>query len=345
MAIHLGKGEWMIVDSCVDRKTGNPVALDYLQTIGVDPQIAVKLVVITHWHNDHSRGISRILEVCSSSQFVLSNALRTQEFRTLLAASRFESENGIDELRKALDALKRMVGSGTPERKIFAIANRRLYQSPGVEIYSLSPSDRTITRAYLELGELLPKLGRRHRRIASHTANQTAVVLWLKFGDHLNVLLGSDLENSSDPSTGWAAILQSNQRPYGTASIFKVAHHGSANADEQAVWSTMMKPNVCAILTPFRSGDVLLPTIADRARLLGRTQQCYWTSAHNLPKPRLNPTVARVAGRMAKQLWRLNGPMGHVRARVKNGSGLPTVELFGRAEAMAVKISKRHKTI
>jgi hypothetical protein len=274
---------------------------------------------------------------------VLSAALRTEEFTTLLAASRLETEIGIDELRSALDALGKMVGHRAPERKIFAAANKVLYRSVGVEVHSLSPSERTLTRALMELGELLPREHRTRRRIASHRANQTAVVLWIKLEElKLNVLLGSDLENSSDPSAGWTAILQSNQRPSGVASVFKVAHHGAINADHPSVWNQMLTSNVCAVLTPFRSGDVLLPTTEDRARIVQRAKECYWTAPHNLPKPRLNRTVESVTRRMTKQLWRVSGPMGQIRVRVAKGSHR-TVELFGRARPLTIKASKQRK--
>src|SRR5262245_58961005 len=34
--VHLGGGQWMVVDSCIDRSTRRPVALEYLAEIGVD---------------------------------------------------------------------------------------------------------------------------------------------------------------------------------------------------------------------------------------------------------------------------------------------------------------------
>jgi len=34
--VHFGEGEWMVVDSCLDRATSRPAALDYLTELGVD---------------------------------------------------------------------------------------------------------------------------------------------------------------------------------------------------------------------------------------------------------------------------------------------------------------------
>ena len=51
MLIHFGRGEWIVVDSCVDRE-GNAAALSYLKLIGVDAARSVKTIVVTHWHDD-----------------------------------------------------------------------------------------------------------------------------------------------------------------------------------------------------------------------------------------------------------------------------------------------------
>ena len=47
VVVHLGDGEWMVVDSCTGRD-GEPAALKYLDRIGVDPGSAVRMIVATH---------------------------------------------------------------------------------------------------------------------------------------------------------------------------------------------------------------------------------------------------------------------------------------------------------
>lgn len=76
---HLGAGEWMIVDSCID-KSARPAALEYLRTIGVNASQHVKWVLATHWHDDHIRGLSDIVSECESAEFACSMALRNKEF-------------------------------------------------------------------------------------------------------------------------------------------------------------------------------------------------------------------------------------------------------------------------
>lgn len=55
VVVHLGKSEWMIVDSCVRVGEKEPVALEYLEKLGVDIATSVTMVVASHWHDDHVR--------------------------------------------------------------------------------------------------------------------------------------------------------------------------------------------------------------------------------------------------------------------------------------------------
>lgn len=80
LLVHLGCGEWMIVDAC--RQRGKPpAALKWLDDLGVDVATAVKLVVATHWHDDHVRGLAETLRACDGASFVCSSVLLSGERR------------------------------------------------------------------------------------------------------------------------------------------------------------------------------------------------------------------------------------------------------------------------
>jgi glyoxylase-like metal-dependent hydrolase (beta-lactamase superfamily II) len=67
--IHIGGGQWIVLDSCVDTESGRPVALAHLERVGVDPAQSVKLIVASHWHDDHIRGLSSVLRSCVAAKF------------------------------------------------------------------------------------------------------------------------------------------------------------------------------------------------------------------------------------------------------------------------------------
>src|SRR6266516_2780396 len=108
LVLHLGCGDWIVVDSCIDSRTGRPVAIPYLESLGVDIRTAVKSVVVTHWHDDHMRGAAEIVRHAESAGFVCSQALSEREFCQLIAQSRRSliPDPGMAEFGAVLDILK-----------------------------------------------------------------------------------------------------------------------------------------------------------------------------------------------------------------------------------------------
>jgi glyoxylase-like metal-dependent hydrolase (beta-lactamase superfamily II) len=110
IAVHFGGGQWMIVDSCLSRVTKEPVALDYLEGIGVKLSANVRLVVSTHWHDDHIRGLAKIYEKCESAEFVCAYGLEKDQFATLVSLYSREfpaGGSGLQEFNDVLLTLKK----------------------------------------------------------------------------------------------------------------------------------------------------------------------------------------------------------------------------------------------
>ena len=117
LAVHLGLGEWIMVDSCIDPASRGPVGLDYLRDLNVDVATAVKQVVVTHWHDDHMRGAAKVLAAARSAKFVCSAALRREEFQQFIGASRHlnmraEESSGVEEFDSILTILNERRADG-----------------------------------------------------------------------------------------------------------------------------------------------------------------------------------------------------------------------------------------
>ena len=82
--IHLGENHWIVIDSCEDPKTKMCLPLDYLQKRGVDTSTDVKMIICTHWHDDHIRGMGRLLQSCESAVFVMAKATDRDKFLRLI---------------------------------------------------------------------------------------------------------------------------------------------------------------------------------------------------------------------------------------------------------------------
>ena len=105
----------MTVDSC--GREDAPAALDYLENIGADPCRAVAMIVATHWHDDHIRGLAQMLHVCSNASFCCAGVLCNEEF--LARAHALEGRHHAD----FLGALSRLLPqAGQPETRIRSLS-------------------------------------------------------------------------------------------------------------------------------------------------------------------------------------------------------------------------------
>ncbi|MEW6137076.1 MAG: hypothetical protein AB1733_02515 [Thermodesulfobacteriota bacterium] len=153
IAIHLGDGKWVSVDSCTDPESGRPAVLTYLHGLRVDVSVAVKLIVATHWHDDHIRGLGRIFDESRSATVAISSALGEEEFLSLAELydePRVRHGSGIREFNQVKKTLedRRLQGARFASPK-WALADRLLYQDQiraschavQARVFALSPSD------------------------------------------------------------------------------------------------------------------------------------------------------------------------------------------------------------
>ena len=329
--VHIGNQRWVIVDSCKDAD-GKAAPLSYLNDLGVNPAESICLIVATHWHDDHIRGMAELVEACPRAIFCCAAVLLRDEFLTRLGALEGSAETpkgyNMRELFNVMSQLEKR--SVTPSH---ATVDRRLYAQDNCEVWSLSPSDAAFNTFLLRLGSLFPGVGEPKRRIPSLRPNDTSVVVLIDMGE-ATVLLGADLEQ-----TGWMAILDDDQRVDVKASVFKVPHHGSENARVDRVWTEMLQESPVAILAPWRRGGASLPTGDGIRAILQFTDEAYITAppVPDAPGPR------RRRDRMVARTIRESGitirpripPQGMIQLRRKASSpGNWNVKLFGAARQL-----------
>lgn len=332
--VHLGFNEWLIVDSCVARGSRVAAPTAYLESIGIDPSTAVKVIVASHWHDDHVRGLSEVVRKCKSAEFWCSSALLEREFLVLMTAvtkrPMTRAGSGVDEFRDVIEELRaraagqRVAGIGLH----FAESDKLIWQrqTPAdhvAVVHSLSPSDAERLLSMQAIAGLVKGLSERRPqgRIPPIRPNNTAVALHVRIGG-ARLLLGADLEEIGKPpwrDCGWTAVVASPRRPSAKSTLFKVAHHGSETAHCEPVWTDMLESKPLAILTPFKNGSVSLPTEADAMRLRERAGDVFMTTRHATRRAKpANPVVAREFGLTARAVWQA-AAMGHVRASIPEG--------------------------
>ncbi len=284
ICVHLGDNRWITVDSCLHGRGGRPAALHYLESIGVGTD-SIELICVTHWHDDHVRGLAALVDASPNAKVVMPEALGEREF--MLLATRYGEgrlSSGVRELRS--------IYTMKPPRQIkLAGADKRLMKgttSAGdFEVWALSPSSGELLQAIQSLGKFFPKDGDPMGNVKAQTPNHLAMVLLVSVGD-FSMLLGADLEHVSSPAHGWNGVMTTTVAQSGTScTLFKVPHHGSVTGYSALVWQQMLAQNAVAVLTPFHRGKCQVPSLAEVGVIGNHTTNAFITSKNPLIRPRV----------------------------------------------------------
>lgn len=341
IAVHLGAGDWMTVDSCKDVATGVHPVMRYFEDIAVDVATQVKLVVGTHAHDDHMAGIGELFAAAKGAKFVSSSAIHSREFfATVEADADIEKQTGVAvraEYRAVLEEVRRR-GSSTVGIKPLMRAVEQLpiwtrpasADVPGARVVALSPSHGAVDNALVALAQGTAKVGQR-KRLSTTDPNELAVALWVEVGDQ-SMLLGADLL-IGPAGCGWGAVLATHSA-IPKASLLKVPHHGSPTSHHPKMWTDMVSSDVVSVMAPYRAGVRPIPDEDDVARIVGLSSAAYLTAGMKGPTPSasVKRTRARLMG-VAANVREPHGKSGHVQARW-DGSDSWAVQTYWPAQRL-----------
>lgn len=333
VVVHLGAGRWLIVDSCAVRKRATPAALDYLRGLGVDLSSQVDLIVATHWHDDHVRGLAEVVESCTAAEFWSSAALGNAEF--MVGPDQAPSlpskiTSGVAEFVR----LKRALSARTPLAGVRLAAAADLLvdrEGPGIrQVWALSPSAADQVRGRESIERRTDEALKLGLRVSSLGPNDSSIVLQL-IADEGSVLLGADLEVYADTGRGWLAVLADGSRPLVRSSVWKVAHHGSRTGYCARVWEEMLERDAVAVIAPWELAGRRLPEASDVDRVLSHTSRAYLTSTARGGHRRLPAATARSIVDFTVD-FRPTPSMGHVQVRFDAGG----IVIRGNAAAQSL---------
>lgn len=333
VAAHLGEQAWLLVDSCIDPESGRPATLEYLDSIGV-PRKAVRVLVASHWHDDHVRGLADLLHACPNAELQVSSVFRDEEARAFLSTYSGEAApllaRGTTELFKACRGRERLPFVSQRSNVIDLLLPSL---SERVQVTALSPTPSACSATLARMAAYIPTVG--DETAIEHapelSPNEEAVALHIAWGKDA-ALLGSDVEGTS--RYGWADVTADSWCKARTrAALYKVAHHGSKSGDHPTIWSVLLEPKPVAALTPFTLGRHRLPTNADKARLKAQSGSVHITSGASR-KPDLSHEHIKRLNQICTGLARANAGFGAVRFRKRRGQPNWRVEYFGDASQL-----------
>src|SRR5215831_9622012 len=289
--VHAGRGQWICVDSA--KYQDRPWALYYLRQMDLDPAKNIRLIVASHWHSDHVDRLSDVVSECRNATFACSRALRTDEFKRIIARYLLEDTDKIKAPLKEMQSIfnawhaRRSLDRNCPAPRLAAARNllddfewrrrrflfwQRRYR---VEIWSLSPSPADELEAMSEFAKLFVPVDQVASGIAPIKHNKASVVILIKAGRDV-ILLGSDLENYESQQSGWNAIVGYTLSRNNKSGMFKVPHHGSQGAYSQDVCDVLVTDEAIAVVTPYTPSG--LPRTNEIARLASQGRAIYATA-------------------------------------------------------------------
>ena len=305
MLVHLGQHEWLIVDSCM--VDGKQPALSLLKAYGI-PLSKVKLVVATHWHTDHIRGLTEVVSSCQAAEVYSYSALFSRELLAFASGTIDAiAKSCVKELEGMLYALdNRQLRYATVGRQIWS----REDEACAAAVWSLAPTDSDVEAA-------LDNVLRRLRRVGGGglKPNEVSIPLVVTLGSSA-LLLGADYE----PEKKWRASIDTPGRNPVRSEVYKVAHHGSKKANPEIVWEELLLASPLCVLTPFRNGRTRLPN-SEMTNFLGqRAGRCFTTSHDERVVPEMGGALAKTIRETTTSFEYLQSAPGWIKARQVDGT-------------------------
>jgi beta-lactamase superfamily II metal-dependent hydrolase len=328
VAVHLGLGRWLLVDSCVAKGAKDPASANYLSSIGVSPD-SVKVIVASHWHDDHVRGMSKLVKLYPNADLFIPGVFGAEESRAFLATFGGVENPGLTrgttELYQSLRAHGTWVLTSN-RTEVFCDNSSNI----PVQVVAYSPTQAAVSAFLADVMSYVPQENADAPIIEAPEIrpNISSIVLHVELGK-TSILLGADLEKHS--SYGWDVVVSDRWCQARTAAgIFKVSHHGSKTGDHPDIWSRFLSQNATALVSPFNQGNRSLPTAEDRSRILTQTSAAYITSTASRRATLPTEQLKRLED-MATDVRPMNIDFGALRARSVYNIDDWSVEKFGRA--------------
>ncbi len=292
------------------------------------------MIVATHWHDDHIRGLGKLVETCEDADFACAAALSRSEFlayatansnRLLAKLSRSTREiTHILEILRSRKVAPRLIG---PDRVVYSDS-----AFPETTVFSLSPSDEQIQNSFRMMADSLPQKGSPARRVSRVNPNDLSIVLAIK-SQIADILLGGDLEEGG--AMAWSELISNTEVQLRRSSFFKIPHHGSITGHCDKVWSDLLEDDPVVALTPWHKGRGMLPSETDVERILALSSRAFTTADKNSLAAYKRPNEVEKQLREEKITIRLAEPRpGNLCFRRKAGDAEWSVKMYGNARKL-----------
>lgn len=273
--VHLGNHEWLVKDSFHVKEKGEkiPVAQKYLQELyGVEWNKKIKYIVISHWHDDHLHGISKLVNQAENLRYLFVS--EAMSFTNLLELSKIDFEvNGINSSTKEVHKISDWKKTGENSHKFFSINSASVEQINSKSIKFISPTVSVVNKSKEYIVDQIVLLQNKPgSAVVPQKENAASAGIKLECSiTKESVLLGADIEDS------WGEIIErlKSNGPLLKSIIYKVAHHGSENGFDERVWQELLANDPISIITCWKK---ILPNIDFARKIQNLSKETYITA-------------------------------------------------------------------
>ena len=320
LAVHVGDGEWLLVDSCLDAN-GQASGATYLSQLGVPPT-AVTMIVVTHWHQDHVEGVEQLITKYQQARIFMPGAFKSQDLLLLVRAGAENEALGTGNLKTSVSfarAVEQLIANRRSPTLVEidkVLRAKQLGNVGKVMVSALSPSDAARLLSMGQFADFVATGLPSRRRPTKFDPNHCAIALWIQWGDQ-RILLGSDLVDTGNPNVGWKAALTSQvlTADSARAEVIKVAHHGSENGHSKTFWNKYVSSPVVG-MTTYATGRSPPPQPSDIARLIECCREVWCAPVPQPPKPLRAKAVSKFVQSQGIKITRRVKRHGHLRIRL-----------------------------
>lgn len=336
IVIKLIDDSWVVIDSCTDPKTGESLPIKFLKEKEVDILTQVKLIVCTHWHNDHIQGISNLLELAINADFYIPWIDDMEKFILFIQFDLKINYDVNDRSTKEFEKCLGVISKRNKPLKRAAIDNI-IYNDKinSIQIFSLSPSQEVIKEFHLEISEMIESITTSSVTIPHRKPNEKCIVLFILI-ENFKILLGADMEISTSVNRGWNDIFN-NSKSFEKEKVilFKIPHHGSSNGYSKELCDVILNEKSILKLTPYFRGRKFLPEALILEKYKEYSNEVFITSnlgLKNTPKKR-EKSIAKAIKELRPSLKEVPFTYGVISTHfdLTTGTITKTTNLYGTA--------------
>ncbi|MBB4341384.1 ComEC/Rec2 family competence protein [Rhizobium leguminosarum] len=251
--------------------------------------------VITHFHDDHIKGVSELVAKCPNSKIVIPDAWTADVFKRFVASvsddttlNRFSVTR---EIEKIFDILK-----GAKHRLFAASELTQLYPPPA-HPHSTGETLTVLTPTAVRKASFLSRLANDidadvadAYAFCENNKNSTSICCVLRQGNSY-MLLGGDIENTA-PDCDLSSIHKSHLSNVARYDLVKLPHHGSNTSFCTELRNLIDDTHTVVAITPYPRGHKRLPSSETLTYLTG-AQNTYVLAGKKIGRSRADRMTKR----------------------------------------------------